>query len=72
MEDHSTTLGVTSLALIFIVLSLLAGPLHGQQDVAAARERSNTKSALRNIYDEDQKDKTDEAGDANPENKYVG
>jgi hypothetical protein len=64
MEDHHTTRGIRLLALTFVALTLLAGPLCGQQDGTTARAGSNTKSTLRKIYDEDQKDRTDEAGDA--------
>ena len=50
--------------LIIAVLTVLSSPMWGQQNRATPRTSKKAKSALRKIYDEDQEDRTDEAGDA--------
>lgn len=57
------TCRIRLLGLILAALTLLSSPVGGQQSGATA-QKGKIKSALRKIYDEDQKDRTDEAGDA--------
>lgn len=52
-----------NLTLVAFTL-LLAVPLCGTQVKTTTREGKNGKSLLRRIYDEDQRDRSDEAGDA--------
>ena len=59
MSSSIRLFGLTSVALM-----LLVSPRFGQQNEAAAQTGGKAKSILRKIYDEDQKDRTDEAGDA--------
>lgn len=51
------------LVLMFPALTLLAIPTFGQAGGSAAQAEGN-KSVLHKIYDQDQKDRTDEDGDA--------
>jgi hypothetical protein len=63
-ENTKMTRRTWLLGLTFAALTLLSGPMCGQQNGAPAQSGGKAKSALRKIYDEDQKNRTDEAGDA--------
>ena len=63
------TCRIRLLGLILAALTLLSSPVGGQQSGATA-QKGKIKSALRKIYDEDQKDRTDEAGDASRRERY--
>jgi len=63
-EIANMTRGMRVVALVIVVLTLLGTPVCGQQNRATAQTDGKSKSAVRKIYDEDQEDRTDEAGDA--------
>lgn len=52
------------LGLIFAALALLSNPMLAQQNGPTTQTDGKAKSALRKLYDEDQENRTDEAGDA--------
>jgi len=52
------------LGLILASVTLISSLMCGQQNGANAQTSTKAESALRKIYDEDQKDRADEAGDA--------
>ncbi len=64
MENTVMTRRIWLVGLILAALTLPSSPMWGQQSRSKAQTGRTTKSALRKIYDEDQKDRTDEAGDA--------
>lgn len=58
------TRGHASLALIFVSLMSMVVPVGRQKTETAPTTAQNSKSTMRKIYEEDQKDRSDEAGDA--------
>jgi hypothetical protein len=64
MENTVMTRRIWLVGLILAALILPSSPMRGQQSRSTPQTGRTTKSALRKIYDEDQKDRTDEAGDA--------
>jgi len=67
MRDRIMTRGIRLAALTLVALTFLPSRICGQQNGTTAVMGGQTKSALRKIYDEDQKDRTgsDINGDAN-------
>jgi hypothetical protein len=52
------------IAVTFVAITWAANPASAKQRAALAQPHGNAKSILHKIYDEDQKDRRDEAGDA--------
>jgi hypothetical protein len=58
MGERKMTRDIWLTALILVALILLASPMRGKQNGITAQTGEKGKSALRRIYDEDQKDRT--------------
>jgi hypothetical protein len=55
--------GKRFLSLTIIMFTSIATSVGSQQDKTTSTSVQNVKSAMRRIYEEDQKDRADEAGD---------
>jgi hypothetical protein len=61
---HSMARGKIYLSLALITLASIVFPVGWQQAKTKIAKVQNVKSTMRKIYEEDQRDRTDEAGDA--------